>query len=148
MSYSGGSAVIYSELDLTNMVAKVGNYPDKVTSGNVYTIRQILAYNNVQVKFTIAVTITDSGTEKFVNDITGKVSIFSRNPELAERLCDAGFEYAACEPRRNMTSSGNKVATPRSGMTCLDASEERRLPCRPQGQRQEYFAGETFSFVK
>ena len=128
------------------MVAKVGHYPDRVTAGSVYTIRQMLAYNNVQVKFTIAVTITDGGTAILANNIIGKVSIFANS-----KLELSGYAMRALNtPRASLSVydiKGNKVATLHSGMArlVLPKSGVYHAVLKVNGKS---ISQETFSFVK
>lgn len=56
VNYSGNS-ILFSELDVQNMKVNIGHYPDKVTSGSHYTIRQALVYGTKQVtlKFNVSI---------------------------------------------------------------------------------------------
>lgn len=56
----GDNAYLYSELDLSNMKANVGQFPGKVLAGEMYTIKQAVKSKNTIVYFTINVTIKQS----------------------------------------------------------------------------------------
>jgi len=72
----GEGAALYSNLDLNNMNTAVGNYPNGVTVGSVYTIAQALTYNNVQVIFKISVTVVD-GSANVVASSSSVVAVSS-----------------------------------------------------------------------
>ena len=59
-TYGGGSAMLYSELDLASMKATVGQYPDKLTVGKTYSVKQAVRSGNSIVYFSISLTITGS----------------------------------------------------------------------------------------
>ena len=56
-----GTSIVFSNVDLTTMTTKIGHMPDKVKSGDTFTIRQALVYGSKQVTFEIKVTI-EGGT--------------------------------------------------------------------------------------
>lgn len=63
----GNDARIYSEIDVTALTAKIGQYPSLSANGDIYTIRQALVYQKsptekVQVHLTFSVSI--EGTSK------------------------------------------------------------------------------------
>ena len=52
-----GTSIVFSNVDLTTMTTKIGHMPNKVTSGDTYTVKQALVYGSNQVTFEIMVTI-------------------------------------------------------------------------------------------
>lgn len=56
-----GTSVVFSNMDLTTMTTKIGHMPNKVKSGDTFTVRQALVYGSKQVTFEIKVTI-EGGT--------------------------------------------------------------------------------------
>ena len=56
-----GTSIVFSNVDLTTMTTKIGHMPNKVKSGDTFTIRQALVYGSKQVTFEIKVTI-EGGT--------------------------------------------------------------------------------------
>jgi hypothetical protein len=52
---------VFSNVDLTTMTTKIGHMPNKVKSGDTFTVRQALVYGSKQVTFEIKVTI-EGGT--------------------------------------------------------------------------------------
>ena len=76
VAYSSSNAAVFSELDLANMVAKIGNYPDRMTVGSSYKIRQALQYGTKRVLLTYTVTAVDSSTAAIRNSVLAKASIF------------------------------------------------------------------------
>lgn len=55
----GAGAALYSNLNLDNMTASIGNYPDGINPGT-YSIAQALTYNGKQVIFKIQITAKSS----------------------------------------------------------------------------------------
>ena len=53
-----GTSMIYSNVDLTTMTTKIGHMPNKVATGNNYTVKQAVVYGSNQVTFEFNVTIT------------------------------------------------------------------------------------------
>jgi len=58
-TYDGGSASIYSEMNLSSMTANVGQYPGVLSAGS-YTIKQGVSYGNKSVVFTITLTMKNT----------------------------------------------------------------------------------------
>lgn len=58
----GSVARIFSELDLSAGFAYIGQFPEKVNVGDVYTIRQALVYGTKRLDFTFVVVITENST--------------------------------------------------------------------------------------
>ncbi len=56
-----GTSIVFSNVDLTTMTTKIGHMPNKVKSGDTFTVRQALVYGSKQVTFEIKVTI-EGGT--------------------------------------------------------------------------------------
>lgn len=61
----GDNAQIYSELDLDEVTASIGQYPDRVSIGDSYTIRQVLSYHKnadtvLQVQMSFKVHIAEN----------------------------------------------------------------------------------------
>lgn len=108
-TYGGGAATVFAELDLSAMVAKIGNYPDKVTVGSLYTIRQALQYGAKRVQFTYKVTVADSSTTAFRNPVLVKTSIFKGQDlalsAYATEMLNAGARLDIFDMR------GTRVAT-------------------------------------
>ena len=73
-SYANG--YIYSEMDLSNKVAKVGHYPDKVKKGETYTTKQSFTYNGNVAIFTITTTIIDTTSTKVSEAKTDAIAIY------------------------------------------------------------------------
>ncbi len=61
-----GSSMVFSNVDLVTMTSKIGHMPNKVKSGDSFTIRQALVYGSKQVTFEIKVTI-EGGTTVITN---------------------------------------------------------------------------------
>ena len=61
-----GSSIVFSNVDLTTMTTKIGHMPNKVKSGDSFTIKQALVYGSKQVTFEIKVTI-EGGTTVITN---------------------------------------------------------------------------------
>lgn len=55
-----GASVVFSNVDLTSMTAKVGHMPNKVKAGDSFTFRQALVRGSKQAMFVVSVTITDA----------------------------------------------------------------------------------------
>jgi hypothetical protein len=51
------------------MTTKIGHMPNKVKSGDSFTIRQALVYGSKQVTFEITVTISEKGTTKIISNL-------------------------------------------------------------------------------
>lgn len=58
-----GTSIVFSNVDLSTMTAKVGHMPGKVKAGDKFTIKQAVVYGKNQVTFTINVTIADDSSE-------------------------------------------------------------------------------------
>lgn len=71
----GSSSRVFSEIDLSNEAAKIGQHPNGVSIGDVYTVRQVLRYGNAQANMTIAISIADSSTTSIAGMRNGKNSI-------------------------------------------------------------------------
>lgn len=71
----GSSSRIFSEVDLSNEVAKIGQHPNGVSIGDVYTVRQALRYGTLQANMTFAISIADSATTSIAGLQNGKNSI-------------------------------------------------------------------------
>lgn len=61
-----GSSIVFSNVDLSTMTAKIGHMPGKVKAGDTFTVRQALVYGSKQVSFEITVTI-EGGTTVITN---------------------------------------------------------------------------------
>ena len=57
-----GSSIVYSNVDLSTMTTKIGHMPNKVKSGDSFTVRQAVVYESKQVTFEITVTIPQKTT--------------------------------------------------------------------------------------
>ena len=64
-----GTSMVYSNVDLVTMTTKIGHMPNKVKSGDSFTIRQALVYGSKQVTFEITVTISEKGTTKIISNL-------------------------------------------------------------------------------
>ena len=64
-----GTSMVYSNVDLVTMTSKIGHMPNKVKSGDSFTIRQALVYGSKQVTFQITVTISEKGTTKIISNL-------------------------------------------------------------------------------
>ena len=64
-----GTSMVYSNVDLVTMTTKIGHMPNKVKSGDSFTIRQALVYGSKQVTFQITVTISEKGTTKIISNL-------------------------------------------------------------------------------
>ena len=64
-----GTSMVYSNVDLVTMTTKIGHMPNKVKSGDSFTIRQALVYGSKQVTFEITVTINEKGTTKIISNL-------------------------------------------------------------------------------
>lgn len=64
-----GSSIVFSNVDLVSMTTKIGHMPNKVKSGDSFTIRQALVYGSKQVTFEIKVTINEKGTTKIISNL-------------------------------------------------------------------------------
>lgn len=88
----GASAFVYSELDMTNLVANIGQYPSRAVVGDAVSIKQALVYKKsaseiIQINLVFNITIksvilhTDGSEEEFTelyvfpNPTTGKVNV-------------------------------------------------------------------------
>ena len=59
----GDNAYLFSELNMTDLTANIGQYPDRSTNGDSYTIKQALVYNagtsgNIQVTLVFNISIS------------------------------------------------------------------------------------------
>ena len=64
-----GTSIVFSNVDLVTMTTKIGHMPNKVKSGDSFTIRQALVYGSKQVTFEITVTISEKGTTKIISNL-------------------------------------------------------------------------------
>lgn len=64
----GTSSTIYSELDVNSMTFSIGNYPNLVKVGDVYSISQAFVSGNKQVTVTFNITIADESEGTSMND--------------------------------------------------------------------------------
>ena len=64
-----GTSMVFSNVDLITMTTKIGHMPNKVKSGDSFTIKQALVYGSKQVTFEIKVTINEKGTTKIISNL-------------------------------------------------------------------------------
>lgn len=63
----GSSARVYSEFDQNAFTFQLGQYPNQVSAGNSYTIRQALVYSNARATFTFNIAIASAGSANSVS---------------------------------------------------------------------------------
>ncbi len=71
---TSGPSIVFSNVNLTTMTAKVGHMPNLVKPGDTFTIRQAVVYKNNQVTFTITVKIPGGESGNDSNENSGKDS--------------------------------------------------------------------------
>ena len=62
-----GTSIVFSNVDLATMTTRIGHMPNKVKSGDSFTIKQAIVYSNKQVTFEITITINNSNTKIISN---------------------------------------------------------------------------------
>lgn len=78
-SYNDG--YIYSEFTLDSMFTKVGHYPNKVSAGQTYTVKQAWTYNKIQANMTITINIVNAATS--VTAVKSDAVIAVKNQHIA-----------------------------------------------------------------
>ncbi|WP_081671058.1 DUF6055 domain-containing protein [Sporocytophaga myxococcoides] len=76
----GTNAYIYSELDMSKLVANVGQYPGKVMDGESYTFKQALVYTKsatdikqITLVFNISITSVITGLDEANDEVRGTI---------------------------------------------------------------------------
>lgn len=71
---TNGPSIVFSNVNLTTMTAKVGHMPNLVKPGDTFTIKQAVVYKNKQVTFTITIKIPVKETGSDSDENSGKDS--------------------------------------------------------------------------
>jgi len=77
----GDQPYLYSELDMSKLVANVGQYPGKVMDGESYTFKQALVYTKSQSEkkqvtliFNVSIKAVITGIEESAGEVKGRIS--------------------------------------------------------------------------
>jgi len=76
----GDQPYLYSELDMSKLVANVGHYPGKVVNGESYTFKQALVYTKsatdikqITLVFNISITLVITGLDEANGEVKGTI---------------------------------------------------------------------------
>ncbi len=76
----GDQPYLYSELDMSKLVANVGHYPGKVVNGESYTFKQALVYiksatdiKQITLVFNISITLVITGLDEANGEVKGTI---------------------------------------------------------------------------
>lgn len=107
----GDEAYVFSELNLSNMIADIGQYPDRCEEGDQFTIRQALVYTNsegetAQVTLIFNISIGDDVITAMDESHKASLEIYP-NPTSGRIFWKGEHEWKLLNARGNIISRGN-----------------------------------------